>query len=63
MNRNLPLVLVALAVLCAPTLLRLIAVAADDNYPIPTQSYFSIDGYTTPAVSFFDLWGIRLTHN
>jgi hypothetical protein len=40
----------------------LLAAAADDNYPIG-PAYLSIDGYATPAIGFFDLWGIRLTHN
>jgi hypothetical protein len=40
----------------------LLAVAADDN-SLGYYGFYTLDGYATPAISFFDLWGIRLTHN
>jgi hypothetical protein len=41
----------------------LLAVGADSSSPPAGASYYTLDGYATPAISFFVNWAIRIKTN
>jgi hypothetical protein len=41
----------------------LLGVGADSSSPSAGKSFYTSDGYTTPAISFFANWGIRIKTN
>jgi hypothetical protein len=38
-------------------------IGGDSNSPSFPYSFYTLDGYSSPALSFFPIWGIRLTTN
>jgi hypothetical protein len=41
----------------------LLGVGADSSSPSQAASFYTLDGYSTPAISFFVNWGIRIKTN
>jgi len=41
----------------------LLGVGADSSSPSAGASFYTLDGYSTPAISFFVNWGIRIKTN